>query len=226
MAHTCPKGFMALGDAFQQTLFAKEDLTAVLNTKAAHEDEIRPGAQLAEIIDRHDAIVRRVETLMRETIADGDLPVFVRGPNGQIEQIIDREEWRQSSFGIPGIESVPHHLINPGPDTDGQPWLLKISDFKIWLKKHRPNSSGRVGPPMKYDWPDAKSFAMKLLNERGEFKEWDSAWKVQADLEQEVLSYMEKSTGEGEGPGESTLRGYVSIWLAEWLRPKAVAEGQ
>jgi hypothetical protein len=75
----------------------------------------------------------------------------------------------------------------------------------------------RRGAPMRFDWPDVKDFAMRLLDERGEFREWDSDdWKTQADLEREVLRYMEKTVGIGNGPAESTRRVKVSGWLAEW----------
>jgi hypothetical protein len=149
---------------------------------------------------------------MRDALADGTLLAFIKAPNDQMEQPVDRESWRQQAFGVAGIESVPHHLTNPGPDTDGRPVFLKSKNFEIWLKTHQPKKNKRAGVPMKFDWLDAENFAANLFRERGEFQEWDSEWKVQADLERRVLSYMEKTLG----PGESTLRAYVSDWLKKW----------
>lgn len=67
-----------------------------------------------------------------------------------------------------------------------------------------------------YDWDDAKDHAFRLFSEKGDFRDWDVEWKAQAELELEVLSYIERSVGEGEGPVESTIRRHVSAWLCEW----------
>ena len=202
-----PKKFIPLGDAYQQAFSAIENW--------------KPGAaandsELHSQLDNRDAAERHVERLMRDAIADGHLPPFVKASNGQMEQIVDRESFRRGAFGVPGIENVPHHLTNPGPDIGGRPAFLKSIDFERWLKTHRLKKNKRGGVPMKFDWPDAKSFAAEFFIERGEFQEWDSEWKGQADLERQVLSYMEKTVGSGKGPGESTLRAYVSKWLKEW----------
>jgi hypothetical protein len=73
----------------------------------------------------------------------------------------------------------------------------------------------KPGAKIKFDWPDAKDKALQLLNERGEFKEWDSAgkWRCRADLEQEILEYMQKS---GEEPSKSSVKSYAKLWLGEW----------
>jgi hypothetical protein len=94
---------------------------------------------------------------------------------------------------------------------------LKTSDFENWLRTYRLKRNKRAGAPTKYDWSDAKNFAMGLLNEEGEFREWDDGgWKTPADLERRLLTYMEKATGEGNGPGASTLRAKVAEWVTEW----------
>ena len=148
MVHTYPEGFIPVGDAFAQALELIEDYTALLRAI----DEATKDAERHEHINKHDASVRRVEKLMRNALADGHLQAFTRrGQNGQIEQIVDREEFRRESFGVPGIENLPHHLSNPGPDTDGQPVLLEISNFREWLTKSRhaidPFRTGGPGKP-------------------------------------------------------------------------------
>ncbi|MGA6939622.1 MAG: hypothetical protein WB041_30220, partial [Pseudolabrys sp.] len=109
MVHTYPEGFIPVGDAFAQALELREDYTALLRAI----DEATKDAERHEHINKHDASVRRVEKLMRNALADGHLQAFTRrGQNGQIEQIVDREEFRRESFGVPGIENLPHHLSN------------------------------------------------------------------------------------------------------------------
>jgi len=147
MVHTYPEGFIPVGDAFAQTLGLIENYTALLRAI----DEATTDAERHERINTHDAAVRRVEKLMRNALADNHLQAFTRNQNGQIEQIVDREDFRRDSFGVPGIENVPHHLTNPGPDTDGRPVLLKISNFREWLTMHRqaidPFRTGGPGKP-------------------------------------------------------------------------------
>jgi hypothetical protein len=102
-------------------------------------------------IHKHDSASRRVERLMRNALADGRLHAFVKARNGRIERLIEREEWRQEAFGIPGIDNISHHITNPGPDTEGQSVLLKISNFQEWLTTHRhainPFRTGAPGKP-------------------------------------------------------------------------------
>ena len=147
MVHTYPEGFIPVGDAFAQALQLIEDYSALLRAI----DEATKDAERHEHINKRDASVRRVEKLMRNALADGHLQPFIRGQSGQIEQIVDRREFRRESFGVPGIENVPHHLTNPGPDTDGRPVLLKISNFGEWLTMHRqaidPFRTGVPGKP-------------------------------------------------------------------------------
>jgi hypothetical protein len=219
VVHTFPEGFIPIGDAFAQALEATEDCAPLLRSI----DEAKSNDERFVLFDKYDAVKRRVEKRMRSAIADGHLRPFMRGQNGQIEQmvdrkgfLVDRKGFPRESFGVPGIENVPHHLTNPGPDTDGRPIFLRSSDFESWLKIYRLKRNTRAGAPIKYDWPDAKNFAMDQLNKEGEFREWDDGWKTRADLERRVLTYMEKATGECNGPAPSTLRAKVAQWVAEW----------
>ena len=92
MVHTYPEGFIPVGDAFAQALELIEDYTALRRAI----DEATKDAELHEHINKYDASVRRVENLMRNALADGHLQAFTRGLNGQIEQIVDREEFRRN----------------------------------------------------------------------------------------------------------------------------------
>jgi hypothetical protein len=159
MAHSCPEGFLPLADAFAQALSALEgcEELARLSGEAIinlNEWERKPSAETVAAflpVDKHDSALRRVERLMRNALADGQLHAFVKARNGRIECLIEREEWREEAFGVPGIDNIPHHITNPGPDTEGQPALLKISNFQEWLTTHRhainPFRTGAPGKP-------------------------------------------------------------------------------
>jgi hypothetical protein len=147
MAHTCPEGYMPLGDAFTQALCVLEDREAILRQiNEATTDEAR-----SEYFAKYDILERRVERRMRDALADGSLPAFIRTSDNQIEQLVDREEWRQEAFGIPGLDNVAHPVTNPGVDTDGQPVLVRIDNFQEWLtgERHKinPFRSGAPGKP-------------------------------------------------------------------------------
>ena len=127
MAYTCPDGFIPLSDAFMRALSALEDCTplAHLIDEAITDDE-RDGR-----INKYDAVVRRVERLIRNAIADGHLQASIKAQNGQVEQLTDREEWRQEAFGVPGIDNVSHHLTNPGGDTDASSFFRRQDSITV-----------------------------------------------------------------------------------------------
>ena len=130
MADTFPEGFIPVGDAFDVALSSIRDCNSVLKRELAGNQEC-----IDKFFDDYDVMARYVEGLMRAALADRDLPAFIKAGNGQPEELAERESWRQKSLGVPNLESVPHHLGNPGPDTDGQPALLKRSDFECWLAR-------------------------------------------------------------------------------------------
>jgi hypothetical protein len=147
MAHTCPEGYMPLGDAFTQALCVLEDREAILRQiNEATTDEAR-----SEYFAKYDILERRVERRMRDALAEGCLHAFIRASDNQIERLVDREEWRQEAFGIPGLDNVAHPVTNPGVDTDGQPVLVRIDNFQEWLTGQRhqinPFRSGAPGKP-------------------------------------------------------------------------------
>lgn len=88
---------------------------------------------------------------MRDALADGSLQTFVRTPNNHVERLVEREDWRREAFGIPNLESVADPVLNPGVDTDGQPVLVRVDDFREWLTSVRhevnPFRSGAPGKP-------------------------------------------------------------------------------
>ena len=109
MAETFPEGFIPIGDAFAQALTSIKDLNSVLGREPVEDRE-----WINRLFDDYDVIARDVEGLMRGALADGDLPAFIKTKSGQMEQLVDRESWRQPAFGTPSLDSVPHHWCLAG----------------------------------------------------------------------------------------------------------------
>jgi hypothetical protein len=186
-------------------------------------------------LNRYDSALREAELSFRKWAGGESGPkACVQDPVTREWRQIDRREWTKGSNVPPGIHDdyvSPDDMSARGPsDAQFNGILSKVffdlKEFATKLQGGSEISGGcRRGAIIKFDWPDAKDFAFRLLNEQGEFREWDSAsdWKCKADLERKVLIYMEKSTGEGEGPGESTIRAKVKEWFTEW-RTKANKE--
>ena len=82
------------------------------------------------------------------------------------------------------------------------------------LPQRKP-AKGKAGAKPKYDWSDAKEFAIKQRKERGPFTDFDDGWKGQADLERLVAEYMSRYDPAGE-PSETQLKAYVGEWLREF----------
>lgn len=156
--------FIPLGIAFEQALSALEDCETLLKDPrllppytATTEWPPASDPERNDLLNKYDDIVRRVERLLRDAIADRHLPLFKKAQNDQMERIVDQEEWRRLSFGIPGIENVPHHLTNPGGDTNGQPVFLKIGDFEDWLANQTGDQAPRRSGLKKLKAPILKS---------------------------------------------------------------------
>ena len=161
MVHTIPVGFIPLADAFAQAVSELADFTqSALDERGSDTEH--------DYFNRRDKIVRQIEKSMRNALADRDLSVFVDTPDGPRE-LVEREEWRELSFGIPNIENVSHHLTSPGPDSNGHPTFLKTSDFQDWLTKQNKNNPGAVRLPKKIRELDSALYPkmFDLLN-RGE----------------------------------------------------------
>jgi hypothetical protein len=180
MAHSYPKGYLPLADAFAQVLSALTDgeKFARLGSEVTvdlNEFEQRPGPETVAAFvasDQRDVVERRVELLMRNGIADGLLIPFLKASNGQIEQIVDREEFRKMAVGVPGIDNVPDPVTNPGPDTDGRPVLLAISNFEEWLathvrRAHHPDQAAPGAPVARpFDLSVARPFGSSIPRRR------------------------------------------------------------
>jgi len=74
---------------------------------------------------------------------------------------------------------------------------------------------GRAGRKPDYDWSDVEQFALKQLDANGDFKEWDTEWKSQAELERQVSAYIAQ-THDGKMPATSTVRQHVSRIVRRW----------
>ena len=91
-------------------------------------------------------------------------------------------------------------------------WSLKAREEK----KATPNRKGRKpGRKPKFDWDDAKAFARQEWDMRGPFKNFETGWKANADLERLVMDYMSRHDEAGE-PSDSSLKEHVSKWVLEF----------
>jgi hypothetical protein len=137
---------------------------------------------------------------MRDALVKGDLLAFIKAHNDQMEQLVDRESWRRKAFGVPGIESVPHHLTNPGPDTHGQPIFLKRSNFDNWLTRHSPKKP--LNLPKKISEFDSELYSkMSDLLTRGEATSISEAAKL-------VANQAKTRGGTPESVAKRLARGY------------------
>ena len=214
MADTFPEGFIPIRDAFDKALSSIKDCNSVLKRELAGDQE-----RINKFFDDYDAMARDVEKLMRAALDDGDLPAFIKAHNGQMEQLVDRKSWRRESFGVPGIENVPHHLTNPGPDTHGQPVFLSTSNFQKWLEQQRASKHSYVarrGAKTKFDWAAAQEEFRRLMKHHGPLSPDDHEWDAQARIEEAIEKYFEKQLGPDAAPSESMIRKKVSQWLAAW----------
>jgi hypothetical protein len=78
--------------------------------------------------------------------------------------------------------------------------------------------ASRKGRAPTYDWSDAMEFAVKQLDERGDFSRPEHAqagWRSQADLMRLVIDYMTKFN-DGNEPPESTVKYHLKTTIAEW----------
>ena len=91
-------------------------------------------------------------------------------------------------------------------------WSLKAREEKTVAPKHEGRKPGRKP---KFDWDDAKDFARQEWDTRGPFKNFETGWKANADLERLVRDYMSKHDEAGE-PSDSSLKEHVSKWVLEF----------
>ena len=78
--------------------------------------------------------------------------------------------------------------------------------------------ASRKGRAPIYDWSDAMQFAVKQLDERGDFLDAKDAvpgWRSQADLMRLVITYMAK-LNDGDEPPDSTVKSHLKTTIAQW----------
>jgi hypothetical protein len=117
-----PPSHIEIGDAFQQALKA---LVVDVPTGADH-----------GTLDEISKASNRVETMMREALASGELrPQVYDRRLDKFLDLPDREKWRKAPGDMLfGLRSCPSSWTNPGPNTGGQPGLVEIELFEAWLK--------------------------------------------------------------------------------------------
>jgi hypothetical protein len=79
----------------------------------------------------------------------------------------------------------------------------------------------RRGATPKFDWPEVEQFVFQKMDEEGDFREWDTEWKCQADLERAVSDYV--ASKYGASPAESTIRSRIGPMLDHWRQHRRQA---
>jgi hypothetical protein len=64
-------------------------------------EEARTSEESQQSFHNYDVVGRRVERRMRDALADGSLPTFIRTPHNTMERLIEREPWRQEAWCCP-----------------------------------------------------------------------------------------------------------------------------
>ncbi|TXM64520.1 hypothetical protein [Methylobacterium sp. WL120] len=72
----------------------------------------------------------------------------------------------------------------------------------------------RGGRPKKFDWDAIKAHVMKELAYHDMPSIDDREWMTKADVVRSALTYCQKAFR--SEPGESTMKGYVALWLREF----------
>jgi hypothetical protein len=249
-----PWGFLAerrIGDAQAEprldaeALFNKEGLIRIPDEEAAeHEKQFESARKAAGLVFRQFMIRSFDRAVSTKTIAlygrsgavsadfrplpadmwllfevaDWENGVAV-GPDGTVYWSIHAEQ-PSTEMSSPATAEV---TATPAVETASpmQPASLVPTDETAARK---PN---RRGARPKYDWDEIEILVFQLMNDKGEFREWDvgSGWCVQADLERKVLNYFEDRVERGKqldsitklrAPGEGHIRKNVAIMLARW----------
>jgi hypothetical protein len=139
MTHSYPQGYIPIADAWQEACSKLAPPQSKPLDNATFDDHVA-----------YDARVRIVERLMRNALVDGLLPVFVQTKNGETERLTDREQWRAAAL-VPDTANIPEPVTTPGPETDGRPALLKVSDFQEWIRRAAPIDAVSVADEVEKD---------------------------------------------------------------------------
>lgn len=86
-----------------------------------------------DALEWQDQARARIEHLMREDLAAGNLRAFAYLPGDlRFGEVADRTSWAASSV-FPGLETFVDPDTSPGPSVGGSPVFLERKAFKKWL---------------------------------------------------------------------------------------------
>ena len=127
-----------------------------------------------------------------------DVLLRMWAPRATLEALFRKQEWRP-----------PCWLTNASVSSDK---TLSAITPPSSIARQGVRKSGRKP---KFDWDDAKDFARQEWKKRGPFKNFETGWKGNADLERLVRDYMSRYDEAGT-PSDSSLKERVSKWVPEF----------
>lgn len=143
-AHTLPDKHVWLADAFERAWVTLEDSEKY---QRALEDDIvsdengwvssSDDAKLA-----YNASRRRVEKLLRSALKSGLVRALIRDVvTGETAELAERSKWSLESFGSPGLRTYVHHLVCPGPETNGAPVFVRSDELERFIRGQLPEKA-------------------------------------------------------------------------------------
>ena len=156
-------------------------------------------------------------------LQDGALKARGIRPGADARTWIPREEWKEIGYSDPPA-GRPDAVGVMGEDKP-RFYDVAVDREKVISIWRAPDDKAEIEPKSKrgrkkkIDPTFIRETVFALMNERGEFDDDASDWKVQADLERAVAKNIEKYEGTAKRvPGESTLRRNIAKPLSEWRK--------
>ena len=177
MAESYPPTLMRIVDAFEQAV-------ASLDPSARPGDEYLStlGGDEAYVYNKIDIAERRIDRLIRDALAYGELTPLVRSGQ-QFEILSDREAWCVEAL-IPGFQAKTHHLLNPGPVDDREVFIERKA-FEKWLQSQTVIDRS---PQSECSDDDARAVIRRAMEENSGF----IAQNVGADIVRKELPGFQK----------------------------------
>jgi hypothetical protein len=221
---SCPEGYLTRAEVFKQ---AFERLTAgclvrldASITCTVHDDgeTFIPDADEADRrfadSDAYDAHRWSVARRLGDAVADGRLPPYIRGPNGQMESARkgdpdDPEEWRRE------FDNFADDFSSIWLDTGDQHVFWKISDFEAWLASELGVETAAIGKRRRKPGPMPDTTKRWIEDDRALFDDVESLVKGGLTLTAATQKLANEGRVKGTGIAESRAKRLAKRHKAE-----------
>ena len=101
-----------------------------------------------------------------------------------------------------------------------------LSDLKGDIRADLTPRKSRPGAKPKWDWDDVELFVREQLDSKGDYEDVDPTadWKRQSDLIASVMKYIERRSGGGTGPSDSTMKARIAPMVDRWRASRNSAD--